>query len=375
MIYIDSQIEFDKLCNKLTSEAAIAFDCEFIRETTFVPLLCLMQIATKKHIYIIDPLKLNLKLFLEILLDDNILKIMHSSLQDIDVFYKNFEVIPKSIFDTQLAASFLGFGDSISYAKLVKKVTKTSLCKENKLANWQKRPLTNAELTYAGNDVKYLFELYEKLNADLLKLKRQNWFQEEIENLYNLENYYLDPDIAWRRVSQNSEIEFFLNYLRAFTKYRENLAVSKNKPRRFIIRDEFLIRLAKLKPIKMEDFEKDRILKKMTPKYMLEDLLVIAKKTKLEKTELVVAKKEKLNDKKELIADYLKIYLKYVAKESKVSVKNIALTKDIEKFIRSAQVPFMTGWRYEIFGKIAKKILTGEIALIIKNDKLELKEI
>ena len=138
MIYIDSQIEFDKLCNKLTSEAAIAFDCEFIRETTFVPLLCLMQIATKKHIYIIDPLKLNLKLFLEILLDDNILKIMHSSLQDIDVFYKNFEVIPKSIFDTQLAASFLGFGDSISYAKLVKKVTKTSLCKENKLANWQK---------------------------------------------------------------------------------------------------------------------------------------------------------------------------------------------------------------------------------------------
>ncbi len=375
MIYIDSQIEFDKLCNKLTSEAAIAFDCEFIRETTFVPLLCLMQIATKKHIYIIDPLKLNLKLFLEILIDDNILKIMHSSLQDIDVFYKNFEVIPKSIFDTQLAASFLGFGDSISYAKLVKKVTKTSLCKENKLANWQKRPLTNAELTYAGNDVKYLFELYEKLNADLLKLKRQNWFQEEIENLYNLENYYLDPDIAWRRVSQNSEIEFFLNYLRAFTKYRENLAVSKNKPRRFIIRDEFLIRLAKLKPIKMEDFEKDRILKKMTPKYMLEDLLVIAKKTKLEKTELVVAKKEKLNDKKELIADYLKIYLKYVAKESKVSVKNIALTKDIEKFIRSAQVPFMTGWRYEIFGKIAKKILTGEIALIIKNDKLELKEI
>ncbi|MBT5827802.1 MAG: hypothetical protein HOH73_02880 [Alphaproteobacteria bacterium] len=375
MIYIDSQIEFDKLCNKLTSEAAIAFDCEFIRETTFVPLLCLMQIATKKHIYIIDPLKLNLKLFLEILLDDNILKIMHSSLQDIDVFYKNFEVIPKSIFDTQLAASFLGFGDSISYAKLVKKVTKTSLCKENKLANWQKRPLTNAELTYAGNDVKYLFELYEKLNADLLKLKRQNWFQEEIENLYNLENYYLDPDIAWKRVSQNSEIEFFLNYLRAFTKYRENLAVSKNKPRRFIIRDEFLIRLAKLKPIKMEDFEKDRILKKMTPKYMLEDLLVIAKKTKLEKTELVVAKKEKLNDKKELIADYLKIYLKYVAKESKVSVKNIALTKDIERFIRSAQVPFMTGWRYEIFGKIAKKILTGEIALIIKNDKLELKEI
>lgn len=375
MIYIDSQIEFDKLCNKLASEVAIAFDCEFIRETTFVPLLCLMQIATKKHIYIIDPLKLNLKLFLEILLDDNILKIMHSSLQDIDVFYKNFEVIPKSIFDTQLAASFLGFGDSISYAKLVKKVTKTSLCKENKLANWQKRPLTNAELTYAGNDVKYLFELYEKLNADLLELKRQNWFQEEIENLYNLENYYLDPDIAWKRVSQNSEIEFFLNYLRAFTKYRENLAVSKNKPRRFIIRDEFLIRLAKLKPIKMEDFEKDRILKKMTPKYMLEDLLAIAKKTKLEKTELVVAKKEKLNDKKELIADYLKIYLKYVAKESKVSVKNIALTKDIERFIRSAQVPFMTGWRYEIFGKIAKKILIGEIALIIKNDKLELKEI
>ena len=125
----------------------------------------------------------------------------------------------------------------------------------------------------------------------------------------------------------------------------------------------------------MEDFEKDRILKKMTPKYMLEDLLAIAKKTKLEKTELVVAKKEKLNDKKELIADYLKIYLKYVAKESKVSVKNIALTKDIERFIRSAQVPFMTGWRYEIFGKIAKKILIGEIALIIKNDKLELKEI
>ncbi len=372
MIYIETQIEFNNLCAKLEQEKAFALDCEFMRETRFVPKLCLIQIATSKHIYIIDPIKLNLKFFLELLLNENIMKIMHSSMQDIDVFYKNFEVIPNNIFDTQIAASFLGYGDSVSYAKLVKKIAKISLCKQDKLTNWQNRPISNSALNYAANDVKHLFPIQDKLVTKLIKLKRLSWYSEEIEKLYILENYYLDPDLAWQKITQNSEVEFSLNYLRAFAKYREHLAVKLNKPRRFIIRDEFLVRLAKLQPHKMEDFVKDRILSKMISKNLLADLIEISNKTKLEKTELVAETKYKLSDSQILIADYLKIYLKYIAKENKLSVKNIATTRDIERFIKGFKVIFSSGWRYDLFGKMASEILAGNIALLIKDQKLTL---
>jgi len=317
MIYIDTQEELSKICEKLEQEETLGFDCEFMRETTFVPVLCLVQIASKKHIYIIDPMRLDMAPVLKLLTDPRILKVMHSCVQDMDVFFKNFSVIPNPVFDTQIAASFLGYGDSISYAKLVKKLTGNVICKESKLANWQQRPLANAELKYAANDVRHLHEMHDKLSTKLEKTKRTAWVEEEVFPLYEMDNYYLDPELAWQKISQNKEVDFFLNYLRAFARYREHLAITQNKPRRFVLRDEVLVRLAKLQPHSQEDINKDRVLKKLLPKNLIPALLEISWEASQEKEELVSANKHKLTSKKELICDYLSFILNMSHKKKK----------------------------------------------------------
>jgi len=373
MIYIDTQEELSKICEKLEQEETLGFDCEFMRETTFVPVLCLVQIASKKHIYIIDPMRLDMAPVLKLLTDPRILKVMHSCVQDMDVFFKNFSVIPNPVFDTQIAASFLGYGDSISYAKLVKKLTGNVICKESKLANWQQRPLANAELKYAANDVRHLHEMHDKLSTKLEKTKRTAWVEEEVFPLYEMDNYYLDPELAWQKISQNKEVDFFLNYLRAFARYREHLAITQNKPRRFVLRDEVLVRLAKLQPHSQEDINKDRVLKKLLPKNLIPALLEISWEASQEKEELVSANKHKLTSKKELICDLLKLYLKYVSQKEKISLKNIAKTKDIESFVHGKKVKFLSGWRYEIFGKTAEEIVAGERLVLVENGEITIK--
>jgi len=374
MNYIDQQEELEDLCKSLEQEKIIGFDTEFIRETTFVPVLCLMQISTTKDIYVIDPLEIDISSLIKILTNPDILKIMHSSVQDIDVFYKNFEIIPKPIFDIQIAASFLGYGDSISYAKLVKKLTGAAICKESKLTNWQLRPLNEKQISYAANDVKYLHEMHETLLNKLEEEERLAWVDEEHENLYTLDSYYLDPELAWKRVSQNREIPFFLNYLKSFAKYREELAVQNDRPRRFIIRDEVLVRLAKLQPKHQEDLNKDRVLKKLLPKNLVSDLIYLSNEVRKEKEELVVPNKHKLSTSKELLSDLLKLYLKYVSQHYKIALKNIARTRDIDNFLNDEPVKFTSGWRNDVYGKVAAEIVAGKKMLVVEEGKLAIKD-
>lgn len=370
--YIKTQEQLESLCNILAKESKIAFDCEFIRETTFVPVLCLMQIATERKIYIIDPIKLNLDPFLPLLTNNKILKIMHSAIQDIDVFFKNFSVIPKPIFDTQIAASFLGYGDSISYAKLVKTLTGEVINKDNKLTHWQKRPLDKAQINYALLDVKYLFVIYGNLYGKLQDSKRYKWFIDEVDNLYYLNNYYVCPEEAWKRVNSSGNRPFFFNYLQAFAKLREEIAVASNRPRRFIIKDETLIQLANLQPKCKEDILNDRILQKFLSRNIINQILKVSLEINKTDQELISTKHKKLSGNKALICDYLKIFLKYTANKYDIAAKYIAKTEELEDFIQEEHdgIRFLSGWRYEIFGKGAKKIITGRMTLKIINKKL-----
>ncbi len=370
MIFINKQNIFIESIKQIKLKDKIAFDCEFIRETSFVPILCLIQIATDDEIYIIDPLNIDITPLLEILQDVNILKIMHSCDQDIDVFYKNFDVIPYPIFDTQIAASFVGYGDAISYAKLVRKITKKLINKENKLTNWKLRPLKTDQINYAVNDVKYLFLLEEKLEIELQDLRRKEWFLEESEIIYKKDNYYQEPNLAWQRISHNSESPYFLNYLRGFAKLRENLAAKENRPRRFIIKDELIVTLAKLKPKKPEDITNDRILKRSIDKKLIDNIIEVAQEVALEKKELISDKKNREANNKEEIIDILKIYLKYIAKNHNIAVKNIANSADLKDLVKGKKTRFMSGWRYNIFGKFAANILNGEVTIKIKNGKV-----
>ncbi len=372
MIYIDSQAALEELCAVLEDEAEFAFDTEFIRENTFVPILCLMQVATQEEIYLIDCPRLDLTSFLKILSNQKITKVMHSASQDIDLFVKNYDLIPQPIFDAQIAASFLGYGSSISYAKLVRDVLKIRLNKASKLTNWLNRPLSKAQKNYAASDVKYLLEIKAKLSNKLTERERLTWLNEEFAKLYELSNYYVAPQDAWQRITQNSDTPFFLNYLQAYAAYREELAVQKNLPRRFIIKDEYLVGLAKLKPQTQDDLASDRILKKyIKPKY-LESLLKLSQEVAKQEIELEAPQKSHLSDNNEMICDLLKIYLKYIAKKYKIAAANIAKSNDIKNFVlKSNDYSFAEGWRYEVFGQGAESILAGELVPTIKDGRLE----
>lgn len=372
MIYIDTQENLESICKILDKEKEISFDCEFIRESTFVPVLCLVQISTRDKIYIIDPIELNLEPLLALLKNNSILKIMHSCTQDIDVFYKNFSFIPKPIFDTQMAAGFLGYGDSISYAKLVKKITKVALSKDSKLTNWLLRPLNKAQLNYAQLDVKYLFDLYDHLLSKLQFKNREEWFVVETNNLYDVSRYYVDPNDAWKRVNSSGNKPFFLNYLQAYARFREGLAVSNNRPRRFMIKDEILIQLANLQPKTKEDISNDRILRKLLSDNLIEELVEVSMAVD-KSQELTVSKHKKLLGNKELICDLLKMFLKYTANKYDVATKYIARTEEIEHFVQQRNmnnIRFLSGWRNDIYGQQAQKILDGKIIPRISDKKL-----
>ena len=365
MIYIDTQQELEALCIDLKQETQIAIDFEFIRETSFTPILCLIQIATKQKIFIIDPLKLELGNLLTILADPQILKILHASNQDIDVLYKNFSFIISPIFDTQIAAAFLGYGNSISYAKLVVKLTDNIINKSASLTNWQLRPLNKQQLEYAANDVKYLFILHQKLQQKLESLERLSWCKEEHLNLYNPKNYQNDSDNAWKKIKYSKVKPFFLNYLRALAKFREELAKQKNTLPKFIIKDETIAKLAYLQPQNQEEINNDRILKKSLPQKFIKEIIAICNITKDEKEELLLADYKKLSRDQELIADLLKLYLKYIANKLGIASKYIATSTDIRKFLFNGNAKFLSGWRYEIFGKIVQEITAGKATIKI----------
>jgi ribonuclease D len=371
MIFIDSQEKLSLHISTINAVDKIGFDCEFIRENTFIPILCLIQIATEDEIYIIDPIKIDIQPILQILLAPNILKIMHSCDQDVDVFYKNFNIIPYPIFDTQIAASFLGHGEAISYEKLVKKLSNISLNKSNKLTNWQLRPLRREQINYAENDVKFLFIFYFKLYNKLKDSERISWFLEETELLYKVENYYQDPENIWKKIANSNDSPFFLNYLRRFAKLRETIAIKENKPRKFIMKDEVLIALAKLQPQNALDILNDRILKKLIDKKLITELILAANEVAKEKIALEPIYKSKIPNSKEMILDVLKIYLKFTAKKHGIALKNIATSSEMNDFIRGNEVKFLHGWRYDIFGKFALEILNGKSLIKIENGKID----
>ena len=196
---INSKAALAELCKKLSKAKYLAVDTEFMREASYYPQLCLIQVAMDKEIFLIDPLAIDdLSDFVAILCNKKIIKIFHSAVQDFNVFYHYFKILPTPIFDTQIAASALGFGDQISYSKLVKKILNIDINKANKLSDWAKRPLTKNQQIYAESDVEHLAEIYLHLDNNLKKLKRRKWISDEINKLYEINRHVTDIEQAWQ---------------------------------------------------------------------------------------------------------------------------------------------------------------------------------
>ncbi len=253
MEYIQSQENFDSFCKDISNYTWLTIDTEFIRERTYYPKLCLIQIATVDHIACIDPFSIeNLEALKLILYSSNVTKVFHAASQDLEVFYNLYGQVPAPIFDTQIAASALGYGDQISYAQAVKEICDVTLDKSLSRTNWDRRPLSSDEIHYALDDVKYLVEVYQQLNTHLDQMNRSSWVHEESMRICSHKRYEIMPDQQWKIVKGVGKLNAQqLNFLRELAKWREEYAMRENKPRRWIVRDKDLYLLAVEQPSTM----------------------------------------------------------------------------------------------------------------------------
>jgi len=375
---IDNFKDLNSIIKNIQDEDFLAIDTEFIRETTYFSKLCLIQIATKNISFIIDPLSnnINLEPLWEILNKDQIIKVMHSGRQDMEIFYNATGRLPSPVYDTQVAAMVCGFGDQVSYENLVNNLLDIKIDKSSRVSDWSYRPLSNKQISYALADVTYLIKIYEILKKQISKNKRNTWIKEEMYNFTNINNYQIKPEEAWRKIKLKSTKKDFLNRVKFIAEWRELYSIKKNVPKNRTLRDDTLLDIASNNPKNIQDFKRVRGLKINSKKEILIDLLEVLKTANKvpEKfwPEQTVFNKNKSSSPATL--ELLKVILKHVAEEQKVAPKLLASQKDLELISDGAVDNLLTfeGWRHEIFGKLALDLSAGKIAIKVNNKKIQL---
>ncbi len=366
-------------CKKAALSSYITVDTEFIRETTYWPQLCLIQVGLEDKAVAIDPLAkdIDLQPFFDLLQNPHVIKVFHSARQDIEIFYHLTGNIPTPLFDTQIAAIVCGFGESIGYDVLVQKYAKVSLDKSSRYTHWAQRPLTAKQLAYALGDVIHLRDIYEKLYAKILAGDRLHWLEDELGILKDPGTYAVDPYAIWQKIKVRSPKPRMLAIFREIVAWREITAQSRNVPRGRVIRDEVMLELAAAAPQSKQEFSRMRGL---TSAFIEGEegkvvLALIAKAQALPLEDCPQVKKEGASPPgAAALVEMLKLLLKIKAEKYHVAPKLLATSADLEVIARSPnpQVPALEGWRREIFGNAALSLKSGKVALGIKNHKITL---
>ena len=380
MHYVKDTNHLVELCSKLNKSKFLAIDTEFIREKTYWPKLCLIQVFNGEDKIIIDPLaeKLDLKPFFKTLSNNEIVKIFHSGRQDIEIFYNLTKKIPKNIYDTQIAAMVCGFGDSIGYENLVSQLLGRKIDKTSRLTNWSNRPLSKKQINYAISDVTHLYEIYPLIRDKIISNKREGWLKEEIKILISKKTYDSNPNESWKRLKYRNLNKNSIGIIIELAKWREIKAQENDLPRGNIIRDDAIYELCSAQPknkadlLNLRSFNRQRALKKE----FTEEILQAIKDGKSIKNE----KLPKIKPLKRLPmgisskVSILKILLDNVSEEYGVAQKLIANKSDLQELALDDQADIKTlkGWRYKIFGKKAIDFKNGKISIKMKNNKVVL---
>ena len=365
-----------KFCNKCLKEKVLAIDTEFIRENTYFPILCLVQIAGQSFSSLIDPLsKIDMKPVWELLSNKKILKIFHSGRQDIEIFLNITGEIPEPIYDTQIAAMFCGLGDQVSYDGLVSKFLGLTITKESQFTNWLQRPLTNKQLDYALSDVNYLIKVFPLIKKIIKDSKREDWVEKEIQNLKNKKLYHTDPRDVWQKIKVKNPNREALNILKYLAEWRETECKKRNLPRNRLIKDDLLVTLSKSKPQDIFSIKKTRGLPKILSNNDLNKILEVIKNSKnidSNKWPKIPKHSKKLNVNKGSL-DLLKLLLSYCSQESGLAEKLIADTDELRSILSGQRenLKVFRGWRNEIFGKFVNLLLNGKIGFTINNNKIK----
>ncbi len=367
-------------CAEAIKRPYVTVDTEFLRERTYYSKLCLVQLAYQDEAgadaVLVDPLAegLSLEPLYDLFRDAGVVKVFHAARQDLEIFFVDEGVIPAPLFDTQVAAMVCGFGDQVGYETLVRKIAQSSLDKSSRFTDWSRRPLTDAQKTYALADVTHLRDIYEHLSARLDKSGRKKWVTEEMAVLNDPATYQADPDTAWRRVKTRTNSGRFLAIVRELARFREMHAQSRNIPRNRVFKDDALVELASTKPQSEKDLGRSRLLLREARRGDIAEGILTAIKTGVELPNDALPKPDKTREKLQVnpaIADMLRVLLKAKADQEDVAQKLIASSQDLDLLAAGErQVPALKGWRNEVFGRDALRLCNGEIALAVKGTKV-----
>jgi ribonuclease D len=377
MRVITSTAELSDLCSQLSSHDYVAVDTEFMREQTFWPDLCLVQVAGPDTEAIIDPLApgLDLKPFYDLMGSQEVVKVFHAARQDIEIVFSEAGFVPKPVFDTQIAAMVCGFGESVSYVNLVKKITGRDLDKSSRFTDWSRRPLTEKQLVYAIGDVTHLRDIYSHLKGELERTNRASWLDEEMAELTSPSTYETHPENAWQRLKMRVKNRKSLAILMELAAWRERLAQTQDVPRGRILRDEALYDIANQGPTNVEQLGELRTLSEGFSRSQRAKDIIDAVKRGLArdmKTVPSLNHSQPLSAEATATTELLKVLLKASAARHRVAPRLIADTSELERIANETDpdVPSLKGWRRQLFGEDALKLKRGELALTLSKGEV-----
>ncbi|MFD0915629.1 ribonuclease D [Pseudahrensia aquimaris] len=371
-----------QLCSEMARHDYVTVDTEFLRETTFWPILCLIQVATPDDEAIIDPMAegIDLAPFFDLMADPDVVKVFHAARQDVEIVYNLAGLVPEPIFDTQVAAMVCGYGDSIAYNMLVSKICNAQIDKSSRFTDWSHRPLSEKQLDYALADVTFLRDVYEHLKERLEKQKREHWVAEEMKILTNPETYDLPVEKAWTRLKMRVRKPIDLAVMQSVARWREEEARERNIPRGRVIKDDAIYEVAQQHPKDQKALSRLRALPRGFENSRHAEGLLEAIEAGLStpKEDLpVVPRPSRSPEGTGAATELLKTLLKVIAEQNQVAGKVIATADELEKIAASddADVAALKGWRYELFGKHALDLKRGDIALGFEDRKIQIIEL
>jgi ribonuclease D len=376
MDLVTSTSDLAAACERLARHPFVTVDTEFLRESTYYPQLCVLQMASPDEAIVVDALAegLDLAPFFTLMANESIVKVFHAARQDIEIVWHRANLIPHPIFDTQVAAMVLGYGDSISYDQLVQRITGDALDKSHRFTDWTRRPLSKAQLDYAVSDVTHLRDVYLNLLADLERRGRTSWVSEEMDVLTSPDTYRMEPDNAWQRLRTRVRKPKELAVLIEVAAWREREAKARDVPRGRVLKDDLVADIAVQAPTTMERLASLRSLPKGFERSKsgqeIPDLVkrALARDPKT----LPTIDRNKATPNGTAIVELLKVLLRMTSERHGVAAKVIATIDDLDRIAADddADVPAMKGWRRELFGEKAIALKHGRLALAIEKGRV-----
>lgn len=381
MTLITTSKDLKSLCTRLKKSDFVTVDTEFIREKTYYPHLCLVQVAgDDEQPFAIDPLaeKIDLAPFFELMLNKEVLKVFHACRQDLEIFFNLMGKLPKPIFDTQVAAMVCGYGEQVSYESLVNSIVRRKLDKSSRFTDWARRPLTAKQLRYALADVTHLRKIFVKLAERIEKMERTAWIKDEMKKLSDKDNYMTKPEDAWERLKLPNYKPRTLCIAREVAAWREQLAQQADVPRGRILKDEAIAEIATHPPANAAALGNMRNISRGFAESDRAQELLDAVKRGAEANEKDSPHREArvhMPPGMGPTIDLLRVLLKLRCEEGQVAPKLLCTAAELEQvaaFGKDAKVPAMSGWRFKLFGKDALALRDGKLAIAVENGKLKL---